>query len=286
MTILNLEEHQKCFNFECEKNRTIEIKKIDKDEVWETKAVEARLLFITKGGIYFEDMFQKGCHLNQERLILIPSNEKIKVYGKENSELIVFRIHKKIQLCPCFPLEILMRDKPKQLDTSQEIQSLEVNEILKTYLEHLTLCLNMEIKCKYYCNLKLDELFLLLRLFYSKDQLVTLFSNLLSPDISFSDYIIQNHYKYHTLNELAQSMNYSISGFEKRFKKVFGVSCYKWMKQQKTNRVFEAICSDSKNFKEIAVDLGFTSESYFYDFCKTQIGLTPSQIRKKKSLSL
>lgn len=279
-----IEEHQGCFNYENEEYRTIESKTILEKEAWRSKTIEHRLIFITKGILNLRFTNKEIHKYTEGSLFFIPANQSLSVSAISDSVLVVFRIQKKIQLCANYPLESLRAQMSQNKCSDYEVNSLQFNNILKAYLEQLDSCLCEGIKCKYYCNLKLDELFVLLRVFYSKEQLVILFSSLLSPDISFSDYVIQNHAKHHTLNELAQSMNYSTSGFEKKFKKIFGVSGYKWMKEQKAHRVFNAICSESKNFKEIALDLGFSSESYFYDFCKTQIGLTPSEIRKKKNI--
>lgn len=284
MTVLNLDEHQKCFNSEDEQYRTIEPRKIFKGEIWKSKTLEHRLIFIRKGKLNFELKNQEIYSLEKENFVFISTNEVLRVCAILDSEVIVFRIQKKIQLCPSYPLESLRIETSNKKSSNYGVHSLQFNDILKAYLDQLNLCLSEGVSCKHYCSLKLDELFLLLRIFYSKEQLILLFSSLLTTDVTFSDYILQNHSKHHTLNELAQSMNYSTSGFEKKFKKVFGVSGYKWMKEQKVHRVFEAISSEPKNFKEIAFDLGFSSESYFYDFCKTQIGLTPGQIRKQSKL--
>lgn len=282
MTVLKLDEHQTCFNYENEQFRSIESRQLLQDETWKSRTIENRLIFILKGNLNLELKNQEVYSLEEGNFVFISTNEMLSVRALASSDIMVFRVQKKIQLCPNHPLEALRLHMPTKKTLDHEIHSLPFNNILKIYLEQLSLCLNEGVSCKYYCGLKLDELFLLLRVLYSTEQLIVLFSSLLTPDVSFSNYILQNHSKHHTLNELAQSMNYSTSGFEKKFKKVFGVSGYKWMKEQKAHRVFEAICTEPKSFKEIAVDLGFSSESYFYDFCKTEIGLTPGQIRKKK----
>ena len=77
--------------------------------------------------------------------------------------------------------------------------------------------------------------------------------------------------------------HYSLSGFQKRFKKVFGVSAYHWMKDVRSKSIYHQINSTEKSFKEISDEYGFSSPSHFNDFCKVHFGTTPGRIRRKKA---
>jgi AraC-like DNA-binding protein len=76
-------------------------------------------------------------------------------------------------------------------------------------------------------------------------------------------------------------MNMTLSGIEKRFRKVFNTSGYKWMNDQKTKKIYHALCTNDHNFKELSAEFGFASEAAFNRFCKQHLGQTPGQIRKK-----
>ena len=79
-------------------------------------------------------------------------------------------------------------------------------------------------------------------------------------------------------------MNYTVSGFEKRFKRVFGVSPYKWMNNQKAKMIFQQVRTTDLTLKEISANFGFTSLSRFNDFCKTNLGKPPGDIREKSHI--
>ncbi len=83
-----------------------------------------------------------------------------------------------------------------------------------------------------------------------------------------------------TVKELAQLTNYSVSGFEKKFKRVFNTSAGNWLKQQKSTIIFNDISNGSDSFKNISYQNGFSSISHFNNYCKLHFSKTPGEIRR------
>lgn len=107
----------------------------------------------------------------------------------------------------------------------------------------------------------------------------------LDKDYLFSDFIYSNYRKVRNVQELADLSFYSLSGFEKKFRRTFGISASKWLKQKLSMEILYEITKTSKQFKEISLDLGFSSPSHFNNFCKSLLGKTPREIRKNQRIN-
>lgn len=281
MELLYAHEHVTCFNYEKGDRPTIEKIKLAKDQKWEMTLVDNKIIFMMDGsmrfsyGKYTDRIFPKG------KMMILTSGSRITGIAEEECYMIIIRLHNTKQLCDCFDLNLLLREKDK--DFVSDLYFLDINERVETYLDFLNTCVNDGLKCTFYFELKSKELHFLLRAYYSKKDLLYFFYPLLSHDITFSDFVIKNHFKTKTVQELADLSNYSLSGFQKRFKKVFGISAYHWMKDERSKTIYHEINSTEKSFKEISDEFGFSSPSHFNDFCKSQFGATPGKIRNKKS---
>jgi AraC-like DNA-binding protein len=218
--------------------------------------------------------------ITRGKIMLIPSGSQMDCYAEDDCTFIIIRLHNTKQLCDCFSLDVLLQEKTD--DFEPDLYYLDINERVESFLSFLDICMTDGLKCTYYFELKAKEFYFLLRAYYEKPALLAFFYPLLSKDISFSDLVIKNHYKAKTVQELADMTHYSLSGFQKRFKKVFGVSAYHWMKDVRSKSIYHQINSTEKSFKEISDEYGFSSPSHFNDFCKVHFGTTPGRIRRKK----
>ncbi len=100
---------------------------------------------------------------------------------------------------------------------------------------------------------------MLLKAFYSREELAAFFGTTLYEDIAFPIYILKNHHAYDSVAEIAEAMHYTVSGFSKRFIRVFGTPPSKWMKEQKAKRIYREVCFGKQNFKELADSYNFSS---------------------------
>jgi AraC-like DNA-binding protein len=120
----------------------------------------------------------------------------------------------------------------------------------------------------------------ILRAFYTKEDLYRFFSPALTTDTWFSQFIMSNYNKYDNLTELAAAMNYTVSGFEKKFRKVFNQAPYAWMCRQRAREAYHCINTSDMSLKEISSMFGFNSHPAFIKFIRRNYGITPGQIRK------
>lgn len=282
MQLLYINEHLSCLNYEGGSSPTIEIKNILKRKLWKTEAQVAKIIFITKGAIKisFGDIEEE---IQQGKIILIPPATKLKILAKEDTCITIFRLRVQIRLCDRYSLEQLLRDE--NINTVKKQNFLDINPIMSGYINMLNTCIIDQLRCIYFFEIKIKELFFLLRAYYSKKKLLCFFYPLLSQDTRFSDLILRNYNKIKTVKDLADLTHYSISGFEKRFKRVFGISPFKWLKQQKAKNIYHEINCSGKTFKEISLEYDFNSPAHLNNFCKINFGDTPGNIRKLNNIS-
>ncbi|MBK5723118.1 helix-turn-helix transcriptional regulator [Dysgonomonas sp. Marseille-P4677] len=281
MELLYAQEHLSCYNYEKSERPTIEKRILNKDQQWDFFSINNKVIFILKGSLDFSFGEFTNRTITEGKMMLLPSGSEIISCAKEECSILVVRLHNTKQLCDCFSLDKLLREDKNGFKPN--LYFLDINERIESFVSFLDTCMHDGLKCTYYFELKAKEFYFLLRAYYTKIDLLCFFYPLLSNDISFSDFVIRNHYKAKTVQELADLSHYSLSGFQKRFKKVFGVSAYHWMKDERSKAIYHQINSTEKSLKEISDEYGFSSPSHFNDFCKIHFGSTPGRIRSKKN---
>lgn len=276
--LLYKDEHLSCYNYEKGSKLAIEGLKIEASNSWENTVEESKIVFIIEGclSISYGDITDKKVQSGQ--MFILRQGYHYSAYAEENIFLMIFRINSQVNLCDRFSIQQLYAEGIKARD---DLNALDINDQLSDFLKWTFINISNGLRCTHFLDIKRQELFFLLRAYYSKEDLALFFSPLLNNDQIFSNFVYENHYKVKNIQQLVSLSNYSVSAFNKRFKKSFGISPYRWMKEERAKRIFHEINNYTKNFKVISEEYGFSSLSQFNDFCKVHFGLTPGEIRKK-----
>lgn len=281
MELLYPHEHLNCYNYEKGDRPAIDPIHLEANDKYDIDILENKIIIIRSGHI----TYSFGSHLNQilttGNMIIIPAGFRFTSKALDATDILIFRIRTHVELCERFALEQLLAEKDEN-EKFDKVGVLNSNKVVTQYVENLIDHITAGLRCFYFYEIKIKELLFLLRGYYPKKELLHFFYPLLSNDLSFSNFILQNYHQVRTVKELAELTNYSLSGFEKHFKKVFGVSASQWMRNQRAKIVYHDINNGNKTFKEISYHHGFTSPAHFNDFCKLHFGATPGQIRKRK----
>ena len=164
---------------------------------------------------------------------------------------------------------------------SEVFFKLPVKKVITHYLSLLVQYLKEAIYPSHFFELKRQELFYLLFYSYKGWELAQFLQCILSKDIQFKKFVINNYFYAKNVRELAKSANYSTSGFIKKFQKCFDDSPYKWMQKQKAKHILFEINQGIKSLQEIANEYKFSSYQHFSVFCKEQFGSPPTKISSK-----
>ncbi len=276
--LLYAEEHISCYHYDKQINPTIRVIELEKNEdrQAETQSSTISIILKGKGSLSFGKFINKPIKTGD--IILLPTHTLIKIRAEEKLSILVFRLPPSFHFCDHFSLEALYNQGFRK---KEGFYPLKVNQRIKAYTNALIPCLEDGLRCVFFLELKIKELFFLLRAYNTKEDLAAFFFPILSNDMEFHNFIMNNYQSVKTVKEFAQLANYSLTGFEKRFKKVFGISAHEWMKNQLASSLYHEISCSKKTFMQISDLYGFSSSAHFSNFCKSVFGKTPSIIRKE-----
>ena len=164
------------------------------------------------------------------------------------------------------------------IDVPEGFFKLPIRKMLIRFLSLLDLYLKEGIHTPYFFELKLKELFFLLYFCYKKNDLVRFLQDIISEDMQFRTFVLNNYLIAGNVQALAKLANYSTSGFIKKFQKCFNDSPYKWMQKQKAKQISIEILKGTKSLQEIASEFNFSSYQHFSVFCKANLGAPPTTI--------
>jgi len=238
------------------------------------------LCFIFSGAI---DITSKNIHnkrISKEEILLIPFHTPCQMYAKEDTTILKIKVLQNIFVNEKMPFMHLLEGYGV-IKGSLDFGTLTPNQritdfvyILKNYSEN-------ELNCDSLFEAHISVILHMISAFYSKREVTEFFSPIYSSDFEFSIKIYENIDKVKNVKELAKLINYSASGFEKRFKKIYNTSPYEWLMEHKSKKIYHEIITTKKTFSELAYEYDFSSPAHFNNFCLKHFKTTPGQLRKK-----
>lgn len=281
MELLYAKEHLTCLNYDGGERPAVEIANITANKPHVIGIIEPEIMLVLNGriGVSFEKVQNQTMEIGQ--MVLLPPCSRVSITTENMAQVLIFRLRTNIQLCDRYSLEKLYVEIGDSHMFEGKLNTLVVNERVNEFLGTFLKYLSEGLRCIYFFEIKIKELFFILRAYYPKRELAAFFSSMLSADSEFLYFVLDNYAKVHSVKEFAQLASYSLSGFDKQFRKVFGMSAYQWMKQKRLKSIYHELNCSPKSFREICEDHAFSSLSQFNDYCKKNFGLPPGKIRRK-----
>lgn len=164
-------------------------------------------------------------------------------------------------------------------DNKETILSLQICPNLKLFLELLSRYLEDGANCIHFHEIKMKELFWVLRFYYTKEQLSLMFSFLIGNNYNFRTLVLKHYTEVRFVKELAFACGYSLASFKREFDKEFKEPAGQWLQKQTVNLIKYKLLDDSIPLCDIADELKFSSLSHFSNYCKQKLGYTPAEYR-------
>lgn len=279
MGLLYLSEHLVCKNYENGTKPMVELFKLTKRDKVEREIEETEIVFVREGQVDLSYENIKNKKVEKGQMILFPSGVRMIAEADEDFQALICRIRGCLQLCDRYTLENLFTET----DYLQiEHAPLSVNNKVGEYFDYFLDCIKDGLYCRHYLDIKIKELFFLLRAYYPKEELAGFFRPLMSADVVFSDFVWKNYRKARSVAELALLSRYGLSTFKVRFKRIFGVPALKWLNERKACNVYHELNCSQKSLKQISAEYHFASVSHMTTFCREKLLLTPGQIRNQR----
>ena len=95
------------------------------------------------------------------------------------------------------------------------------------------------------------------------------------------EYIEDNFRTDCTLSKIAEHVHVSPNHLHTVFKKKMGMSPLSYVQEKRIDTAKQRIMAENASMLQIAMELGFSSQSHFIKVFKQYVGITPSEYRKR-----
>lgn len=263
---------------------------VDQGEILEIAPGDSKILFIRNGRVNFSMSKYYEKELDRNQMLVIPLGSNFTGVAQERAEMVLLKIPYNINLSGCFQGQksrtvsnmasaYSHKELNEKKQSSDELSVLDMNNLLILYVSLLSQCSDAGLCTPQYMEIKVQEFICIMNISYTSQQIENFFKPILSSDRVFSDFIYNAYRKVKTEQDLADLAYYSLSGFKKRFKKVFNMAPAQWLKMKKAEDIYYELNHGQKSFKQICEEYNFSSTSHFNTFCKKYLGATPGIIR-------
>lgn len=238
------------------------------------------IVFVLSGSVVNYSTTAQGRRVDANNLFLMLGDKSASLISDDSStKLLVCSFHP--EHSDCFRNFLFdIRDGAESDDVAFAEETLEIHELLWKHIDAIIHTISDYEWCNYWYLIKIEELLIYMRKFYSLEQLQPIFSPIVGTAGNFRSCVFRYYNKVNSLEEFANLANMSTVTFNRKFKKFFGVSTSAWLKERKKEQVMRELKLSSKSISEISFELGFSSPAYFTLFCRKNFGATPGQLRK------
>jgi len=280
MSVLYLDEHLFCSSYISDYNVGFKNCQIKQGEFLVPATKDYHCLFFLINGQVSLLYESNTYNLKKDTVWFIPMSSEFKVTATSDACIIMNYFDKPIDFCEKLALE----DLTMFFENKSNTNMLRISKPLKQFLLSMIFYMNEGAYCNHFHEIKQKELFYLLRYFYTKTEIAGLFAPIISKNIDFKNVVLTNYLRANSVKELAQMCHYSLSSFNRIFKKNFQENPYLWLQNQKVKYIVGRLSDQNIPLGQIIDEFKFSSPSHFTIFCKKHLNLTPSQFRKQHSI--
>lgn len=241
------------------------------------------IVFFMTGSLKYKLNDLEEAKAKEGDMIFAPIGGSIQYDPIDDSVIMVLKATDNIVLSDYFSQELLSSASENK-DECNRSKSLYATTRMWQVIGDIDRYINERIDDKVFYELKIKELLIIMRIYFSMEELKSFFSNISSHDTSFIEFINSNWEKHNCAEELAAAMNMSIRQFSSRFKSLTGMTPAKWLACRRADNLYRSIRHTDKPFRQICEEEGFNAMPQFSKFCKEHLGRTPSEIRNLKTL--
>jgi len=259
---------------------------IERIELLEGKSLQifsdvAQIIFVGTGTLSLSCNGITNKKVKKEESVLLPLQNPCVFTALADAEIFAMKLNSRINLHNHLPDDLLSVDYRKARRKGGNIGFLKSNQRTTEFVNSLKNYIKDGIQSIRFYDVKLQEFLFIVKAYFDKQQVIDFFAPVHNKDYAFLNDVSVNYAKVKTVKELAVLLDYSLSGFEKKFKRVFDISPYQWMQEQKAKKIYHEVSFTRKTFTKLAEEYKFSSPAHFNDFCRNYFDSTPGKLRKK-----
>lgn len=96
----------------------------------------------------------------------------------------------------------------------------------------------------------------------------------------FREFVEQHYLKDWSLEQFAKEIGMSLTAFKSAFNQIYHTSPRAWFNERRLKYAAHLLHTSQMRVIDIAIEAGFSSQSYFTQAYKSRFGITPKQARK------
>ena len=244
------------------------------------------LLYLVSGTIEMALGSFPDAKIGGSQILFLPHNITFYAKAAEKSRFFTCTVPQHIPLCCRYDLLDLQQDIKNlnngKLPPPEKIPSLTANRRIENFFTELSESFADGLGCMQFHEIKRQELFLMLRAYYPKEELYNLFFPIVSRSGNFREFILKHYKEIGSVSEFASLANMTVRSFQRKFKAEFSCPAREWLIARRAEVILRELRTTEKDLMTIAVENGFSAMSYFTTFCKQHLGMTPSGIRRQR----
>ena len=243
---------------------------------------EFLICFVLKGSLCFCKSQTDSIPqlVTQNEFFFISRCHKCNIRAIDDSQIIIYACN---IIAPHFHSRIIENMEEVSIHDIKPIEVLPIHPLIVSYLKLLVEYMKIKTEIPDLHHAKEYELFSLIKINYSKKQIVSIFRDALSKELQFYVAVMEHYKVCRTAKELAEACGYNINFFNQLFKSNFGGNTpYQWLQKQTSSEIEYKLKESDQSIKEIMLEYHFKTFSHFTTYCKRNIGDTPNEIRKKE----
>ena len=272
---LYLQEHLSCRHYVSDYSCGFTYRNITGGDFMDVENRYNHLIFLTEGKLIVNCDEFANRHFKQGDLFFIPRAAAAQLTIVEDSKMIVCVFDAIKSICDKFNLHSCWSICK---DLKYDFRSVRIIPQMEVFLNQLIYYLDQGVKCEHFHELKSQEMFLIFRWFYTREQLALLFYPIIGQSLDFKTFILDNHLKVKNINELSDLSMMGRSGFDVKFKKEFGMPPGQWLLKQKAKHIKIHMSMPGVTISDLLIKFDFNSATHFTRFCKQHFGCTPSKL--------
>ena len=269
-------EHLSCKNYMTDIDTGFKYIKFDTEKCIEEEYTHKNyLLFFLEGdfSVYCNQFCNRTFHSNE--MVVLPKSSMIKISATDKSQMLAMAFDIPQSNCD----KLLFQGLSSICENiDYDFSPIPMRYPLMPFLETVVHCLRNEMHCTYLHNVIEREFFFLLRGFYNKKEIATLFHPIIGKQLEFRDFVIQNYSRVNNLDELITLSNIGRTSFFIKFKEEFGITAKQWMMKQLKVRILGKVIEPGICVKQLMEVCNFESQAQLYRYFKQHFRCTPKQL--------
>jgi AraC-like DNA-binding protein len=238
------------------------------------------LIFVLDGLIELSCDAYEGRIYASDEMAFMPVSSLVKLKALNDTRMYVMYFDVLLSRCDRHFFKTCLPDVVK---ITYDFTPVAIPRKIRAFLEQLNIAQADGVDCMDFNFLKHGEIFILLRHFCPREDLVSLFTPLILKIKDFRAKVLEMYARMDggNVSDLADLMGMGRKNFDKYFRREFDRSPAHWMQEEKAKRLRAFLREPEVTIIDAMDKFHFSSASYFNRFCRKFFGETPLTIIKQ-----